>query len=534
MNKKNDQGAQKSLGYVIQSQHPGITNEIQGAINTLRKLQKITNSSVVDGPAAAPPNSNATIEHHSSVEDGDADFVVHTPAAPAGGVPVLSACESFGRYQIARQLGRGAMGAVYLAYDSQLERYVALKTPFLGDNPLTIQRFYREARATAQLRSPYICPIYDVGQISGIYFISMAFIDGRSLGQVIADGQLRNLDRIAEIVKKIARGLQKAHDQGIIHRDLKPDNIMLDGDGEPIVMDFGLARRMDDEVQITMAGRILGTPAYMSPEQVEGNSKKIGPPTDIYSLGAVLYQMLTMRLPFQGSLTSVLRKVGNEEPPKPSSIAPEVIADSPLERICLKMMAKKISDRYASMADVVAALDGKLSGEQISAAKPSLFKRIAGWLTGRRKSNASEGAPAPANSLSKASTHSSQGEPANKINSANLSQTVQVDSTGLEDMPTGSKTMMVASAEQKGSESSSQTIQVKPTDQPELESGSQTIQVEALNQSALESGSHTIQVEALNQKESGGISQTIQTTSDIQKNAVLDSQTVDLPAEQQG
>jgi serine/threonine protein kinase len=532
MTKKDD--AQKSLGYAIQSQHPGITNEIQGAINTLRKLQKITNSSVVDqaGPAAAPPNNNATIEHSSS-EDGDADFVVHTPAAPAGGVPILAACESFGRYQIARQLGRGAMGAVYLAYDSQLQRYVALKTPFLGDNPLTVQRFYREARATAQLRSPFICPIYDVGQISGIYFISMAFIDGKSLGQVIADGQLRNLDRIAEIVKKIARGLQKAHDQGIIHRDLKPDNIMLDGDGEPIVMDFGLARRMDDEVQITMAGRILGTPAYMSPEQVEGNSKKIGPPTDIYSLGAVLYQMLTMRLPFQGSLTAVLRKVGSEEPPKPSSIAPEVIANSPLERICLKMMAKKISDRYASMADVVAALDGKLEGEQTLAAKPSLFKKITSWFTRRSNGKPSEPVSPPAsNSLSKASTHSSQGEPPHKIDSSNLSQTVQVDSTGLEDLPTGSKTMMVASSDQKGLESS-QTIQVKPTDQPELESGSQTIQLEALNQSALESGSHTIQVEALNQKESGPISQTIQNSSDLQKNAILDSQTVDLPAQEQ-
>src|SRR5262249_8117290 len=180
--------------------------------------------------------------------------------------PTLAASESFGRYQIVRLLGRGAMGAVYLAYDSQLQRHVAIKTPFLGNNRQTIERFHREARAAAQLRSPHLCPIYDVGQISGIYYLSMAFIDGQPLSQVIAERRLTDERVVAEVVRKVARGLQKVHEQGIMHRDLKPDNIMLEHDGEPIVMDFGLARRVDDNIRITTPGRIIGTPAYMSPE----------------------------------------------------------------------------------------------------------------------------------------------------------------------------------------------------------------------------------------------------------------------------
>ena len=132
----------------------------------------------------------------------------------------------------------------------------------------------------------------------------MAFIDGKPLERLIAEGRLGGVASIADLTKKIARGLQKSHEQDIIHRDLKPANVMIDPDGEPIVMDFGLARRVDDEILITAPGKILGTPAYMSPEQVEGDASNIGPATDIYSLGVILYQMLTGRLPFQGSLLS--------------------------------------------------------------------------------------------------------------------------------------------------------------------------------------------------------------------------------------
>jgi serine/threonine protein kinase len=373
----------------IQTRHPGIADEIQGAINTLRKLQQITGT-VAPGPPPAQERSNplvaantdATVGPAASADSTDSKFSSHPPAREGRGreVPRLAASESFGRYQIVRLLGRGAMGAVYLAYDSQLERHVALKTPFLGENPHVIERFYREARATAQLRSPFICPIYDVDQISGIYYLSMAFIDGQALERVIADGRLRDARGIADVTKKIARGLQKAHERGIIHRDLKPDNIMIDSDGEPIVMDFGLARRLDDDIQITAPGRLLGTPAYMSPEQVEGDPGKVGPATDIYSLGVVLFKMLTGRIPFQGSLTSVLRQIGSAEPPRPSAITPGIGADSPLERICLTMMAKSPADRFPSMAAVVQALDEAFPRAGVRVASRGVFQRLWSWL----------------------------------------------------------------------------------------------------------------------------------------------------------
>src|SRR5262249_37596917 len=308
-----------SLRDAIQTRHPGIGDEIQGAINTLRKIQQIA------GARSRGPVDDASIAGGAT-----------TDGSVGGDGQLLASSESFGRYQIVRLLGQGAMGAVYLAYDPQLERHVALKTPFLGSNPITIERFFREAKAAAQLRSPYICTVYDVGQIAGIHYISMAYIDGQPLDRVIAEGKLKYPRRIAEITKKIAHGLQKAHEQGSMHRDLKPANLMIDTDGEPIVMDFGLARKVDEDTNITTPGKILGTPAYMSPEQVDGDPKKIGHPTDIYSLGVVLYQMLTGRLPFQGSLASVLRQIGNDQPPKPSSLAPEIGADSHLERVCLK------------------------------------------------------------------------------------------------------------------------------------------------------------------------------------------------------
>jgi predicted Ser/Thr protein kinase len=384
----------------LHSRHPGIADEIRGAINTLRKLQEL---------AAPPPNGGSAVDSSvtsdgslSAPSGGEAGLRTSAddiPEAAPRQAPLLSANDSFGRYQIVRLLGRGAMGAVYLAYDAQLQRHVALKTPSLGGSAHAVARFMREARAAAQLRSPYICPVYDVGQIGGIQYLSMAFIDGRPLSKVIAEGQMRDAQAVSTLIQKIARGLQKAHEQGIIHRDLKPDNIMVDADGEPIVMDFGLARRLDDDVRLTTPGRLLGTPAYMSPEQVDGDPARIGPATDIYSLGVVLFEMLTGRLPFQGSLTSILRQISSSEPPKPSSINPALSAVQPLERVCLRMMARSAADRYPDMAAVVAALEEACAGERCATnGAPSVVARFCSWAAGlfvaKPRANAATATPA--------------------------------------------------------------------------------------------------------------------------------------------
>lgn len=265
--------------------------------------------------------------------------------------------ETFGRYQILRALGQGAMGAVYLAQDTQLERQVALKIPKFsgGASADLLTRFYREARAAARLRHPNICPVFDVGQIDGRHYITMAFIEGHSLREFAQSKKRQPEKQVAVVVRKLALGLAEAHAHGIIHRDLKPANIMVDKKGEPVVMDFGLARREEgDDRHMTREGAILGTPAYMSPEQVEGDQSKIGPPADIYSLGVVMYELLTGQVPFAGSLMSILTQIAAEQPRPPSLHRPGL--DGRLEAICLKMMAKQADERYRSMDEVAQAL----------------------------------------------------------------------------------------------------------------------------------------------------------------------------------
>lgn len=352
------------LQQVIQTQHPDLANDIQGAIRALQKLQMIAGTSLAGNQVGtdAGDAQATTLGSNPNLDSNTATLLSGESNAPPielaqGNFPVMASGDSFGRYQIVRMLGKGAMGMVYLAYDGQLQRHVALKQPMLTNETMT-KRFYREARATAILRSPYICPIYDVGDINGMHFISMAFIEGQTMSEAIREGTLKEPQRIAEIISKIALGLQKAHDENLIHRDLKPDNIMIDGDGEPVIMDFGLARRVDDDSRLSQAGALIGSPAYMSPEQVSGRSD-IGLATDIYSLGVVLYETITGRIPFAGSLLTVLRQVADAEPPKIIELVPDLESDSryaELERIALKMMAKKPEDRYASATEVAKAL----------------------------------------------------------------------------------------------------------------------------------------------------------------------------------
>ncbi len=259
--------------------------------------------------------------------------------------------EQFGRYRIVRELGRGGMGAVYLAIDGQLGRKVALKIPFFRevDAKEAVERFYREARAMAMVQHANLCPVYDVGRHEEWHFLTMAFIDGQPLSKVLKETGFFSVNQAATLMKTVAIAVQKAHEAGIVHRDLKPANIMLNKDGDPIIMDFGLARRkMSGEADLTQTGAVFGSPAYMAPEQVEANHNEIGPATDVYAMGVILYQMVTGKRPFQGSVMSIFGQIVSKVPEPPSKWRNDLPPE--LDAICLRALAKSPSQRHASAA----------------------------------------------------------------------------------------------------------------------------------------------------------------------------------------
>jgi hypothetical protein len=267
---------------------------------------------------------------------------------------------AFGRYAIRELLGRGAMGWVYRAYDSQLEREVALKVPHFepSDDPAVIGQFLREGRAAAKIRHPNVLPVFDAGQIDGIYHITMALIEGQPLVHALRARKF-SCREAATLVWKLAAGLDTVHKAGIVHRDIKPSNVMIDRSGEPVLMDFGLARPLEAGARQVAGESLLGTPAYMSPEQVRG--EPVEAPSDIYGLGVLLYEMLAGQPPFSGPLTRVLTRIADASPPPPpQSLRPDL--DLGLEAICLKAMAKSSPDRYPTAADLADALYAYLEG----------------------------------------------------------------------------------------------------------------------------------------------------------------------------
>jgi WD40 repeat protein/tRNA A-37 threonylcarbamoyl transferase component Bud32 len=286
-----------------------------------------------------------------------------------------------GRFQVRARLGAGAFGAVYRAYDPQLEREVALKVPHPGtlDTQARVERFLREARAAAQLRHPSIVPVHDAGQDGGHHYIASAFIPGETLAHALGDGPL-DFSRGARVVRDLAEALAYAHAQGVVHRDVKPSNVMLDEQGRPHLMDFGLAHRQDSAGQLTRDGAVLGTPAYMAPEQAQGRRGAALPASDQYSLGVILYEALCGHTPFAGPVEVVLYNAMHTEPAPPRDARPDVPRD--LETISLKAMAKRPEDRYARCQELADDLRRWLEGEPILARRLGLLERGVRW--GRR------------------------------------------------------------------------------------------------------------------------------------------------------
>jgi hypothetical protein len=269
--------------------------------------------------------------------------------------------EHIGRYRLLGRLGAGGMGTVYRAHDPHLDRIVALKVPRL-DGPAEqraarVQRFQREARAAARILHPNVCPIFDVGEHDGAAFVVMAYVEGLSLDQVLAQrGPFADVRAAIALVRQVLDALAAVHAHGIVHRDVKPGNILLDAAGRPILTDFGLARPEESADRLTSEGVVIGTPAYMAPEQAAGQPEQVGPWTDLYAVGVLLYQLLTGRLPFEGPAAAVLGAVVRDEPPSPRHFRPDL--DPALEAVLLRALRKDPRARFGDARDFSAALGG--------------------------------------------------------------------------------------------------------------------------------------------------------------------------------
>ena len=283
-----------------------------------------------------------------------------------------------GRFEVQKRLGAGAFGQVYRARDPLLDREVALKVPHASaiQSEARRARVLTEAKAAAQLRHPNIVPVYEAGRDGDTYYIASAFIEGQTLEDAIA-AERPDFHQAAKLLMDLAGALQYAHDLGVVHRDVKPANIMLDGKGNPLLMDFGLARLETSESKLTHDGTVLGTPSYMPPEQAAGKSDLVGPASDQYSLGVMLYELLCGSTPFSGPPTMVISLVINQEPPSPRKENPATPKD--LETICLKAMSKRREDRYANCEAMAEDLRRWLAGEPITARRVSLPERFTRW-----------------------------------------------------------------------------------------------------------------------------------------------------------
>lgn len=282
-----------------------------------------------------------------------------------------------GHFELITRLGTGGFGSVWEARDTALDRLVALKLPRKSQlSAREAEQFFREARTAAQLRHPHIVPVHEVGKEDGTIFIVTDLIRGVTLSDWLKEVR-PSASETASLCKTVAEALAYAHQQGVIHRDLKPSNVMLDENHQPHIMDFGLAKRELGEITMTVDGTVLGTPAYMSPEQAQGQLHWVDRRTDVYSLGVMLFQMLTGELPYRGTAQQQIQQRIVDDAPDPRKLNAHVPAD--LATICLKCLERDAGRRYSTAAEVAAELQRFLTGEPIKSRPISSFSRAMRW-----------------------------------------------------------------------------------------------------------------------------------------------------------
>jgi serine/threonine protein kinase len=323
----------------------------------------------------APASSTLAYAEETILEQVSPAFFA--PPSRPGDLPPLA---RFGDYEILEEIARGGMGVVYRARQVSANRFVALKMIRAGRlaSPEELGRFRLEAEAAANLDHPHIVPIFDVGEHLGQLYFSMRLIEGGSLAKRLAECG-RNPLSAARLVATVSQAVDHAHRQGFWHRDLKPANILLDASGRPLVTDFGLAKRVHQgDAALTQSGAILGTPSYMAPEQAAGGKQPLTAAADVYSLGAVLYEVLTGRPPFKAeTVRETIFLVLETDPEPPSSYRPNIPAD--LERVCLKCLEKNPSSRYPTPKALGEDLERFLRGEGVEAGRPSPLQKIKRW-----------------------------------------------------------------------------------------------------------------------------------------------------------
>jgi serine/threonine protein kinase len=354
-------------------------------ISALRVCPKCGWEIPADAPEGGCPGclleSGLRLLDEEAVAGADNPGQAGTPArAATGSKRLVKMLGELGDYELLEEVGRGGQGVVFRARQKSLDRTVALKVISLGQwaSEAHLKRFRREAGAAASLDHPSIVPIYEVGEREGSCYFSMKFVEGGQLDEVVRRTPL-SIRQAAELIAKVARTVHYAHEHGILHRDIKPGNILLDKDGEPHLTDFGLARLLDTQSSVTRTIEVLGTPSYMAPEQAAGNNIAISRNTDVYGLGAVLYQLLTGQPPFAGGTTyETIRLLRDTEPRQPRLLNRKI--DRDLSTICLKCLEKDPKGRYSSALALAEDLEHWLKHEPIQARRTGIFARGKKWV----------------------------------------------------------------------------------------------------------------------------------------------------------